>query len=66
MITYFYTFLAKEEYNFSNEWKQHVFVMANYVYLDTDEQEMFSKNSQEYLITQVQRREYSGFKSWSK
>ena len=44
-------------------WVPNPNVEANYIYLDEDERKMFSKYSQEYLITQVQYRDYKGLKS---
>ena len=43
-------------------WVPNPNVEANYIYLDEDERRMFSKYTQEYLITQVQYRDYKGLK----
>ena len=43
-------------------WKQNAFILANYVYLGDDERKMFANNSQDYLITNVQRNKFGGLK----
>lgn len=44
-------------------WNQYSFVLANYIYLDDDERRRFAQSSHEYVIHQVQRREFTGIKS---
>ena len=45
------------------EWAPNPNVEANFIYLDNDERERFSKYAQEYLITQVQERNFKGLVS---
>ena len=44
-------------------WDPNLNLEANFIYLDNDEREMFSKYAQEYLISQVQQRDYKGLTS---
>tara|TARA_B110000971_G_C20037306_1_gene515152 strand:+ start:3892 stop:5547 length:1656 start_codon:yes stop_codon:yes gene_type:complete len=50
-------------YYFTGEWDPNIHVIANYIYLDKNERELFSKYTQEYLITQNQQFIYPGLKS---
>ena len=45
---------------FTKDWKSNTFLIANYVYLGTDEQRKFAQTSHEYLIEQVQRKTFQG------
>ena len=41
-------------------WNQDCHVIANYIFLDTDERKKFAGNNHEYLIEQVNRKEFFG------
>ena len=41
-------------------WTQNTYLEVNYIYLDVDERRRFAQVTHEYLITQVQSREYTG------
>jgi hypothetical protein len=65
-ITYrniFYYFISPGNDNLNlNNWKQNSYILANYIYLGNDERKMFANNSQDYLITKVQRNKFTGLK----
>ena len=46
-----------------SEWGQNTFLLANYIYLDTDERRKFAQSSHEYLFHQVQRRLFTGLRA---
>ena len=41
-------------------WTQNTYLEVNYIYLDIDERRRFAQTSHEYLITQLQTREFTG------
>ena len=49
--------------NSISDWNPNIHVIGNYIYLDDDERELFSKYTQEYLITQTQRYSNEGLKT---
>ena len=48
-------FLTRQSLSNISEWNPNILVIGNYIYLDEDERELFSKYTQEYLITQTQQ-----------
>lgn len=49
-------------HKFVREWKQNVFLDANYYFLDTDERRLYAQTTHEYLIGQVQRNYFQGLR----
>ena len=45
---------------FPGVWTQNSYLFVNYIYLDTEERQRFAQVSHEYLITQVQRQQFTG------
>uniref|UniRef100_A0A6C0J7B0 Major capsid protein N-terminal domain-containing protein n=1 Tax=viral metagenome TaxID=1070528 RepID=A0A6C0J7B0_9ZZZZ len=56
-------FIGKLPLSTISEWNPNIHVIGNYIYLDDDERELFSKYTQEYLIMQTQRFNTEGLKT---
>ena len=58
-LTYFWKFVNGTQAP-NGRWTQNSYLFCNYIYLDEDERKRFAQTSHEYLITQVQRQQFTG------